>query len=48
MSLLIFFGGTTLVILVGIGVVAHGYRHHYKEAQKKKADAMAGLKPSSN
>lgn len=37
MSLLIFFGGVSIVILVGIGTVIHGYRHLYLENQKKKA-----------
>lgn len=40
MSLIIFFGGVSIVIMVGIGVVIHGYRHHYLEAQKKKAEQV--------
>lgn len=36
MSLILFFGGVGIVILVGTAVVIHGYRHHYREAQKKK------------
>jgi hypothetical protein len=36
MSLLIFFGGTAIVIIVGLAVVIHGYRQHYLEAQKNK------------
>lgn len=42
MSLIIFFGGCTAVILVGLGVVIHGYRHHYLEAQKKKTEQVGG------
>jgi vacuolar-type H+-ATPase subunit I/STV1 len=38
MSLILFFGGVSIVIMVGLGVVIHGYRHHYLEAQKKNAE----------
>ncbi|WP_413291055.1 hypothetical protein [Bdellovibrio sp. HCB337] len=38
MSLAIFFGGCAIVILIGIGTVIHGYRYHYLEDQKKKAE----------
>lgn len=44
MSLLIFFGGTSVVILVGIFVVIHGYRHHYMDAQKKKGELNPPVK----
>ena len=36
MSLILFFGGVSIVITVGVAVIIHGYRHHYKEAQKNK------------
>ncbi len=37
MSIIIFFGGVSIVIVVGLITVIHGYRHHYIESQKKKA-----------
>lgn len=42
MSMIIFFGGIAVVLVIGIGTVIHGYRYHYLEAQKKKA-AESGL-----
>lgn len=36
MSLFLFFGSVSLVILVGLGVVIHGFHHHFREAQKSK------------
>lgn len=41
MSLVIFFGGCSLVILAGFAVIIHGIVHHYRE-DKKKAAALAG------
>lgn len=38
MSLIIFFGGTGIVILIGLGVVIHGVYHHSRELPKLKAD----------
>lgn len=40
MSIIIFFGGVSIVIIIGIFTVIHGYRHHYLEAQKKKAEQV--------
>lgn len=36
MSVIIYFGVTALVILLGLIVVVRGWRHHYLESQKKK------------
>jgi hypothetical protein len=36
MAMIIFFGGTSLVILIGIGTVIHGIHHHYSEYKKAK------------
>lgn len=38
MSLFIFFGGVSVVILMALGVVIHGVYHHTQEAQKLKLD----------
>lgn len=38
MSLIMFFGGVSIVIIIGLVTVIHGYRHHYLEAQKKKSE----------
>lgn len=38
MSLIVFFGGVSIVIIIGIATVIHGYRHHYLEAQKKNSE----------
>lgn len=36
MAMIIFFGGVTVVILVGIATVVMGVRHHYLEAKGRK------------
>jgi len=36
MAMFIFFGGTGIVILLGIGTVIFGVRHHYLEFKKKR------------
>jgi hypothetical protein len=43
MSLIIFFGGVSIVIILGLGVVVHGARHHYLEAQKIKMDRKKSI-----
>jgi len=37
MSLIVFFGGATFVILLGFGVVVHGVRHHLQEKKKENS-----------
>lgn len=37
MSVLIYFGGASLVIILGFIVVIRGWRHHYLEAKKNNA-----------
>ncbi len=34
MSLIIFFGGVSVVIVVGLAVIIHGFCHYYFEAKK--------------
>ncbi|HEY8271176.1 MAG TPA: hypothetical protein VIG33_09840 [Pseudobdellovibrionaceae bacterium] len=43
MSLIIFFGGVSVVVLIAIGVVVHGVYHHAQEAQKLKLDKKDSL-----
>jgi len=42
MSIIIFFGGVSIVIIIGVATIIHGYRQHYLEAQKKKASQEPG------
>ena len=36
MAMMIFFGGTGIVILIGLGTIVFGIRHHYLEFKKNK------------
>ncbi|MGZ3743268.1 MAG: hypothetical protein ACXWRE_16275 [Pseudobdellovibrionaceae bacterium] len=43
MSLIIFFGGVSVVILLALGVIIHGAHHHFKELQKAKQDKTSEI-----
>lgn len=36
MAVILFFGGTSIVIAIGIATVIFGIKHHWLESKKKK------------